>query len=746
MSAIFGERLIFGQQIGPDLELRVFGDEFYARYETLDGYTVVYDLDRGQYCYAVLQSGRFVSSATPVSKPVPYGMRRHIKEKKTVRNSRFGQQYEVIRPQIEPLGASSNVMRAYGPNSGLLAGRQTAHGDVRGLTILVEFDDVHTHITSDDVDALLNGANYTQHGNYCSVHQYYDLMSSGKLKYTNQVVGPVRLSRKQSYYINHLLIREALQIAMDDFSLDLAAFDSKGVGVVDALSFMYAGRTLYAGKLWPHNSVRQMVHGNYRTYFYTIQSLGRNRVDLSIGTFTHETGHMLCRFPDLYDYGERGGDFEQSSGLGRYCLMSSGNHLAGGKRPSPVCAYLRDLVGWCDREVNLNNPGSYQARHEDYGTVMLYRTEKLNEYFVVENRHQDGLDRYLPDAGLAVYHCDTRGSNEYQDGTPENHYQCALLQADGRFNLENGNNSGDDGDLYESAQGIALAHETVPSSREWDGSDSELIISNIGRSGTTIAFQTGEAIDKNIATGSVVADLIIPDDDPGGRSSALDIAETGTLLSIQVDVSISHTYRGDLQVQLAAPSGKTVSLHSQQGGHLDNLHLQLDSKTFSPLADLAGESIQGTWQLQVSDLLQDDVGRLDTWGITISYQSLDQISEGEVSPHLDIPDDDVTGIQSPISIADAGPVKGVTVSVDISHTYRGDIQIDLVAPSGRSALLRSSSGDSGSHIQETYSDVSTTPLKALIGEESQGDWVLHVRDLVYADKGTLNRWTLRIRR
>ena len=40
-----------------------------------------------------------------------------------------------------------------------------------------------------------------------------------------------------------------------------------------------------------------------------------------------------------------------------------------------------------------------------------------------------------PSSGLAVYHCDIFGSNELQQGTAENHYQCALLQADGSYLL-----------------------------------------------------------------------------------------------------------------------------------------------------------------------------------------------------------------------------------------------------------------------------------------------------------------------
>jgi hypothetical protein len=54
MSAIFGETLTFSQENGPDVKLVVFGDEFYARYETIDGYTVVYDIDLKQYCYSIL--------------------------------------------------------------------------------------------------------------------------------------------------------------------------------------------------------------------------------------------------------------------------------------------------------------------------------------------------------------------------------------------------------------------------------------------------------------------------------------------------------------------------------------------------------------------------------------------------------------------------------------------------------------------------------------------------------------------
>jgi hypothetical protein len=89
MSAIFNEYLIFRQDKGPDVELVVNGDEFYARYETVDGYTVVYDMDLGLYCYATLENGAFVSTAADHKAP-PVGLRRHQRNRR-VRNRKFRQ-------------------------------------------------------------------------------------------------------------------------------------------------------------------------------------------------------------------------------------------------------------------------------------------------------------------------------------------------------------------------------------------------------------------------------------------------------------------------------------------------------------------------------------------------------------------------------------------------------------------------------------------------------------------------------
>lgn len=416
MSSIFGEVLTLPQRNGPGVDLLTYGDEFYARYESLSGYTVIYDGEQGLYCYALLLEGRFASSGVPLSKPAPPGIVRHLRESEQVRNERFEARFQLMRGRLTT--GPGPIVQTFGRENGLLEGRRVSTGQVRGLTVLVQFKDEQAEISQQDVSAMLNADDYNRNGNYCSVRRYYHLMSAGKLDYSNRVVGPITLSRERDYYISNLLVEEALNILVNDLHIDLEEFDSRREGYIDALSFMYAGRTVYSDWLWPHNFTIDLNYGGIRTQYYTIQSMGRRSVDLSIGTFCHESGHMLCRFPDIYDYGTRDGDFEKSAGIGSYCLMGSGNHLNRGRTPSPVCAYLRDLVGWTDNQIQVSGSGEYQTRHGDYGSVLRYDTAEPNEYFLIENRTRMGLDSHLPSSGLAIYHCDTLGSNEWQKGGP----------------------------------------------------------------------------------------------------------------------------------------------------------------------------------------------------------------------------------------------------------------------------------------------------------------------------------------
>ncbi len=742
MSSIFGETLTLGQENGSDAKLVVFGDEFYARYETEDGYTVVYDADIGSHCYALVINGEFVSSGVPMAESPPTGVRRHFKESEEVRNTKFGNRRALMIPPTEPF-VVHNTLRTLGPNKGLLEGRRVSEGAVKGLTVLVQFQDVKSTVSAADVSEMLNGHGYSENGNFCSVRDYYKMMSNGKLDYTNEVVGPITLKQNRMYYAQNLLVKEALD-AVVDMGIDLSRFDSREDGIIDALSFLYAGQTQYLDWLWPHNHVVNLRYGNNRTYFYMISSLGRSKNDLSIGTCCHESGHMLCRFPDLYDYGGRDGDFEKSAGLGRYCLMSSGNHNDRGRTPSPICAYLRDLVGWCDNKVVINDPDEYQAVQGDYGTILVYETDNMNEYFIVENRCKLGLNEGIPANGLAVYHCDTLGSNEWQGGTATKHYQCGLLQADGHFDLEHNRNTGSEGDMFERVDGVALSHNTNPHSNLWDGSESGLTISKIGEPAEVVSFRMGTAPSANGIGGEAAPALNIPDNDPTGVSSAIAIAEPGTAREIKVKIDITHTYIGDLKVELIAPSGRRATLHNRGGGHQSNLINTYDSGTNADLKSLVGQPVKGDWTLWASDHAGRDVGKLNRWSIEIGLEAKVKTIQEESIPKAPIPDNDPTGVSNAISITKDGTVQKVAVDVDITHTYIGDLRVELFSPAGKQAILHNRTGSGQDNLLKTYDSDSAATLAAFAGQPVKGNWILRVIDLAGRDVGKLNKWGLKL--
>jgi hypothetical protein len=142
---------------------------------------------------------------------------------------------------------------------------------------------------------------------------------------------------------------------------------------------------------------------------------------------------------------------------------------------------------------------------------MKFESNRPNEYFIVENRSKLGLDGFLPSSGLAVYHCDTLGSNEFQEATSQRHYQCALLQADGLRDLETNANQGDGTDLFSAVSGVAVSNLTNPSSRWWDGSDSGLVIADVEVPDAQIGFRVGAAPSAGGIRGENTTAVTIPD-------------------------------------------------------------------------------------------------------------------------------------------------------------------------------------------------------------------------------------------
>lgn len=120
---------------------------------------------------------------------------------------------------------------------------------------------------------------------------------------------------------------------------------------------------------------------------------------------------------------------------------------------------------------------------------------------------------------------------------------------------------------------------------------------------------------------AVQADLPIPDYDPAGVSSVIDITDAGTLLGLSVDIDISHNYIGNLEVSLTSPGGTTVTLHDHSGSSADDLvgnwpaTLSVDGP--GALSDFHGEDVAGSWILHVADTHYAVWGTLNSWGVNL---------------------------------------------------------------------------------------------------------------------------------
>ncbi len=238
--------------------------------------------------------------------------------------------------------------------------------------------------------------------------------------------------------------------------------------------------------------------------------------------------------------------------------------------------------------------------------------------------------------------------------------------------------------------------------------------------------------------------LAVPDNQPAGVNDVLVVAEAGRITRLSVSVDIQHPYIGDLTVGLTPPGGSAILLHNRSGASADDLVKSYSSETVPALAALVGQPAQGDWTLWVADLARRDVGTLRRWGLDLDLLQAPEVTRGEASPGLTIPDNDPTGVSSAIAITPAGKIRQLKVSVDVTHTYIGDLRVELAAPGGQQVILHNRAGGSQDNLITSYDSADIPALAGQAGQPIQGNWVLRVTDLAGRDVGKLNKWSLEI--
>ncbi|MEE9441179.1 MAG: M6 family metalloprotease domain-containing protein [candidate division Zixibacteria bacterium] len=388
-------------------------------------------------------------------------------------------------------------------NDGKLRTPLASLSTVKALVILIDFDDKpytagYTAGTPQDFHDLLFSEGVIPTG---SMREYYIENSYGEVYMEGDIAGWYRAPEFSDYYVNFCdgshgfgdypnnaqrLVEDAIELADPD--VDFSQYDNDGDGWVDALFIVHSG-TGYENtgnhcEIHSHAWViNQTLRDGVQIWGYSMEP-EESPISgglIPIGVYCHELGHVFG-LPDLYDY-----DYS-SPGVGRWCVMAGGSYNGNSRTPSHFSVWCKAQLGWVNPViVNDNmtdvdipiaawNPVSYRL----WGGGMIG-----SEYFLVENRQKQGFDAALPGSGILIWHIDetvtTGNDNEW-------HKLVALEQADGNFDLENNNNSGDRYDPYPSPAGVTeFGVETIPNSNDYDDQDTQVGVWNISSSDSIMA-------------------------------------------------------------------------------------------------------------------------------------------------------------------------------------------------------------------------------------------------------------------
>ena len=133
-------------------------------------------------------------------------------------------------------------------------------------------------------------------------------------------------------------------------------------------------------------------------------------------------------------------------------------------------------------------------------------------------------------------------------------------------------------------------------------------------------------------------------------SDTITVSDSETATSVSVAIDITHTYIGDLKIDLIAPDGTTNTLHNRSGVGDDDIF-----KTYAP--PFGSIPISGVWTLQIHDNYDADSGVLNSWTLTINYNTTTT----------------TTTVNPVTAISGSGDTYYVTVSSTVDGTYNLDL-------------------------------------------------------------------------
>lgn len=459
------------QADGSWLTIQMRGDEHGHYVLTPDGIPLVFNARQENYEYADWKDGKVQASGIKAVE----ASERTAKVKAFVESLDKSAILESFkRARLQQLQQTLSSRR----NASLKAGSNPQKeklnnfptiGEVHSLVILVQFADTKFSTVGSDAhqffNNMLNEPGFTySNGANGSARDFYLNSSNGRFQPQFDVIGPVTLPEKYSYYGANQgssvdnparleqFVREACTLA--DPLVDFSQYDHNQDGYIDNIYFFYAGKgeadSGDGNAIWPHSAYYSDMAkdaglsetslkldgievGNY-TCSNEINGTLITPQPAGIGTFVHEFGHVLG-LADHYDVNYGMTTFAPGS----FDTMAQASYNNNGNTPAAFSAYERACLGWLDLTVLKNGVDSLNVLPDlnDSNKAYVVPVGGTNdeEYFIMENRQKKGWDAFIPGHGMLLWHIDydAKAWEKNELNITGTHQRVDIVEADNKL-------------------------------------------------------------------------------------------------------------------------------------------------------------------------------------------------------------------------------------------------------------------------------------------------------------------------
>lgn len=477
------------QADGSWITIQMHGDEHGHYVMTSDGIPLVFNAQLRNYEYADWKNGEVQASGIKATEASDRSaqVKKFIESQdksailESFKRARLQQLQQVFSARrnaslknginsASPLSAvSSQVSRSSSnPQEEKLNNFPTT-GEVHSLVILVQFADTKFSTVGSDAhqffNSMLNEPGFTySNGANGSARDFYVNSSNGKFQPQFDVIGPVTLPKKYSYYGANQgssvdnparleqFVREACTLA--DPLVDFSQYDHNQDGYIDNIYFFYAGKgeadSGDGNAIWPHSAYYSDMAkdaglsetslkldgievGNY-TCSNEINGTLITPQPAGIGTFVHEFGHVLG-LADHYDVNYGMTTFAPGS----FDTMAQASYNNNGNTPAAFSAYERACLGWLDLTVLKNGVDSLNVLPDlnDSNKAYVVPVGGTNdeEYFIMENRQKKGWDAFIPGHGMLLWHIDydAKAWEKNELNITGTHQRVDIVEADNKL-------------------------------------------------------------------------------------------------------------------------------------------------------------------------------------------------------------------------------------------------------------------------------------------------------------------------